>query len=80
MSVSIETLSAEQFRAYRRTHQIDFDRERGVAWLPCEGGKLCCIDRVSLWNHSAGGPDDVRVVVADSEAEAVRELERIRPR
>lgn len=79
MTVVVETMSAAQFRAYRRAHSLQFDRERGLAWFASGDGKLCCTDRVSLWNNTAGGPDDVVLVVADDETEAVRALERVRP-
>lgn len=80
VAATIEKQSAEGFRAYRRELQIRFDPVRRIAWLPRRDGKACCTDHVSLWNNSAGGADDVFVVVADTESEAVTALEEVRPR
>ena len=80
MAAIVERMNAESFREFRRAHPINkFDSERGIAWLPHPEGKACCVDCVSLWNNSAGGADEVLVVVGDSEPEAERELERVRP-
>ncbi len=77
--VEIKTFTAEEFATFLEANPVDHhDQKTGICWFGDKDRKFRCADGRELHNHSVGGPDPVRVVVADSAAEATRELERIR--
>lgn len=79
MSVRVVRMSAKAFRTFREQNCVDrCDEAQKVAWLANVGGKVRCLDAASLWNAGAGGVDDVVMVIADSEEEALAELARHR--
>jgi hypothetical protein len=81
MTAEVMRMRASEFRDFRQENAVvRYDGLRGVAWFAPEGRRMRCVDRVSLWNAGAGGVDDVLMVSADTEADAVLELERVRPR
>ena len=81
MAAEVVRMSAASFRMFRQENWVErYDHGKRIVWFAEEDGRVRCVDRASLWNAGAGGSDDELLVVADSEAEAAQELERVRPR
>jgi predicted GNAT superfamily acetyltransferase len=77
--LEIKTYSADEFAEFLKANTVEsYDRTTGVCWFADKDGKFLCTDRASVHNHRHGGREHVRVVIADSLDEAIRELAAIR--
>lgn len=68
-----------QFTDFLRQFPVEQrDPTTGIVWLKEDSGLHQCADGVDFRNHEAGGPDGVRVVIAERGEDAVSALEAYR--